>query len=983
MVYDTHTLSLVFVLQAVETLAALLHLIVILCMPLRDPELPASDISPAFGTPNHLFRSPEDNLTLWQFMSVTWMAPLISIGYKRQLNDEDVWSLSYEFQHQILHENFRELSGSVVRRLLSANGLDLAILSCLGILESLSNFAGPVLLQQLLRAMEDARAPQSKAITFAVLSLVVRLVACQSGVFTTWYSRRCYERSRGEMITMLYEKTLSRKLVGETATPTAANPGEADLNDNVDEADVLPSQRKPRVKSMWYPVTQLAGFLKQSIRRRFSREKAEQQASIGKIYNLMRNDVYEVSQRFWEFNKVIQIPLSLILSIVLVWKLIGWPCFFGVVTVIVAQSVNVLITRVLLRYERERRKITDQKLERVTQFITAIRHLRWYGWQDYWQEKVMQARQEELNFMILTKLWRALISFANYLASGLFPVAAFFAYTALAGKPLRIDVAFPALQLFSMLENSLRDVPDLITTLLNANIAVGRIEDFMGEPNKDDAMVRSVSAARPHILLRDASFAWPGTSHLVLRNVTLEFPNGLSVIYGKVAAGKTALLQALLGELDGRGGTISLPTHVVGYCAQTPWLQSMSIKDNILFVSPYEEVRYRKVLEACALTQDLASFKDGDLTNIGENGIGLSGGQKARVALARAIYSQAKILFLDDPISALDHQTATIIVQKCLCGPLTQGRTVVLVTHRTALCRDKAKQIIEVTEGSARVLDKGVLPSEEASDMLVAESPETDKEDQQKHMEKDDTADKFVEEEKRVHGGVKAAVYWEYIKAGKLKWWFLMVILLALYRLVGLGETWFLKKWGEAYDRPVGVLSFLDSLPSPEANIRPWLLGFFVLAFAQAVVFLLVQCFMIVLVYFTGRQMFRDVMDRVSHATFRFYDVTPIGRLMNRMTSDIGTVDGNISSQFQAVAFLAITWASSIVVIASVTPIFLAFSFALTASFVFIFLRFLPTSQSLRRLEVCACRHFQYYPTADQDPDGFPQPLDVQFWSIT
>ncbi|KAL8872095.1 MAG: hypothetical protein Q9174_002218 [Haloplaca sp. 1 TL-2023] len=805
--------------------------------------------------------------------------------------------------------------------------------------------------------MEDVRAPQSKAITFAALSLVVRLVACQSSVFTTWYSRRCYERSRGEMITMLYEKTLSRKLVGETMTPTSTDPRGAEMSSNTDEADGSPSQDYAYTSSIWHPITKLAGCLKRSIRRRFAREKAEQAASIGKIYNLMRNDVYEVSQRFWEFNKIITIPLSLIFSIVLVWKLIGWPCFLGVVTVIVAQSVNILITRVLLRYERERRKITDRKLKRVTQFITAIRHLRWYGWQDFWQEKVMEARQEELSFMNLTKLWRALISFANFLASGLFPVAAFFAYTALAGKPLRIDVAFPALQLFNMLENSLRDVPDLITTLLNANIAVGRIEDFMGEPDKDgimDSTNRWVSAANPRILLRDASFAWPGTSHLVLRNITLEFPTGLSVICGKVAAGKTALLQALLGELDGRGGNSYLPNHVIGYCAQTPWLQSMSIKDNILFVSPYEETRYRRVLEACALTQDLASFKDGDLTNIGENGIGLSGGQKARVALARAIYSQAKILFLDDPISALDHETATTVVQNCLCGPLTQGRTVVLVTHRTALCCDKAKQIIEVTKGSARVLDKGVLPLDEASDVPLADSPETDKENQQEQSDKADTADKFVEEEKRVHGGVKAAVYWEYIKAGKLKWWVLMILLLALYRLVGLGETWFLKKWGEAYDKPVGVLSFsfLDNLPSPEANIRPWLLGFFVLAFAKAIVFLLVQCFMIILVYFTGRQMFRDVMDRVSHATFRFYDVTPIGRLMNRMTSDIGTVDGNISSQFQAVAFLGITWISSIIVIASVTPVFLAFSFVLTASFVFIFLRFLPTSQSLRRLEM-------------------------------
>lgn len=553
--------------------------------------------------------------------------------------------------------------------------------------------------------------------------------------------------------------------------------------------------------------------------------------------------------------------------------------------------------------------------------------------------------------MVLTGFWRALISFANYLASGLFPVAAFYAYTALAGEPLSIDIAFPALQLFGMLENSLRDVPSLITTLLNANIAVGRIEDFMNEPDKDDAMVRSSVKGRPQIILQDASFAWLGTSHLVLRNVTLDFPIGLTVICGKVAAGKTALLQALLGELEGRGGNAYLPNDVVAYCAQTPWLQSMSIRENIVFVSPYEETRYRRVLEACALAHDLASFRHGDLTNIGENGKGLSGGQQARVALARALYSQAKTLFLDDPLSALDHPTAEAIVQ-CLCGPLTESRTTILVTHRTALCKDMAKQVIEVLDGSARVLDRGVVPSSEASSILVADSLHMIKEDEQNETDEAATPEKFIEDETRAHGGVRAAIYWEYVRAGKLKWWSVLIALLALYRVVGLGEVWFLKKWGEAYDRPFVRLGFFEDLPSPEVNIRPWLLGLFLLAVVQAAVFLIAQCTMILINYSAGRQMFRDVMDHVSHATFRYYDLTPVGRLMNRMTSDIGTIDGNISQQFQNVAFLAITWISSIVVIASVTPIFLVFSFALTALFVFIFLRFLPTSQSLRRLEV-------------------------------
>ncbi|KAL9610470.1 MAG: hypothetical protein Q9204_009078, partial [Flavoplaca sp. TL-2023a] len=140
----------------------------------------------------------------------------------------------------------------------------------------------------------------------------------------------------------------------------------------------------------------------------------------------------------------------------------------------------------------------------------------------------------------------------------------------------------------------------------------------------------------------------------------------------------------------------------------------------------------------------------------------------------------------------------------------------------------------------------------------------------------------------------------------------------------------------------------------------PWLLGFFSLAVLQAFVFFLGNCIMIVIIYYAGRQMFRDVIIRVTHATFRFYDVTPLGRLMNRLTSDIGTVDGNISQQFEDVAFLAITWISSIVIIASVTPIFLVFSFVLTASFVMIFLRFLPTSQSLRRREVSGVRHLGF-----------------------
>lgn len=140
--YDPNGRFIIDFLRGCEILAAVVSIALVLSMPLRDPQLAQDGISPPFGNPINTLRSPEDNLTLWQFLSVSWMSPLMSVGSKRQLNSEDVWSLGFEFQHRLLHEKFRELGGSVVRRLLSANGVDLLILSALGIVEAVSSMCG-------------------------------------------------------------------------------------------------------------------------------------------------------------------------------------------------------------------------------------------------------------------------------------------------------------------------------------------------------------------------------------------------------------------------------------------------------------------------------------------------------------------------------------------------------------------------------------------------------------------------------------------------------------------------------------------------------------------------------------------------------------------------------------------------------------------------------------------------------------------------
>ena len=478
---------------------------------------------------------------------------------------------------------------------------------------------------------------------------------------------------------------------------------------------------------------------------------------------------------------IVTTPLNLILSIAVTSKLIGWPCLVGVSAVLIGQGVNALLTRALLKWERIRRSATDKKLQKITQFVEAIRHLRWYGWQMFWQRDINEARQRELYLRVITSLWQIMIHFTNNFSSAMFPVVAFWAYASLAGKPLTVDVAFPALQLFTILKASLREVPRLITVFLNANVAMGRIEGFMSEPDKDESneAVPDTRALQPKrslasdmeitvtdqypIVVESASLAWPGTSRLVLNNLGIRFPIGITLVCGKVGAGKSALLQGLLGEMDMPQGIVSRSQAMIGYCSQNPWLQSMSIRENIMFFSPRDDARYMHVLQACELTKDLSGFKDGDLSDIGENGIGLSGGQKMRVALARALYSRAKILLLDDPLSALDQQTAESVVQQCFTGSLMKDRTVVLVTHRADLCKGIAKQIVEILEDGKAQVHEQAMDASTGSFSTEPYEPTRDGEMYKKDREAISPPQKFLEEEHRAHGGVRFGVYWEYM----------------------------------------------------------------------------------------------------------------------------------------------------------------------------------------------------------------------------
>lgn len=353
-------------------------------------------------------------------------------------------------------------------------------------------------------------------------------------------------------------------------------------------------------------------------------------------------------------------------------------------------------------------------------------------------------------------------------------------------------------------------VPELTTDLLDAIVSSKRIQDYLHSAEKV-----SYTKFSDKIAIRNASIAWAADNdeatkdRFVLREVNIDFPHHeLSLVSGKTGSGKSLLLASLLGEADIISGHVELPEppkwelrfdtnatpanwnlpNAIAYVAQIPWMENASIRDNILFGLPYDDVRYKKTIHACALEQDLSMLTDGELTEIGANGINLSGGQRWRVAFARALYSRAGILILDDIFSAVDAHVGRHIFEEGLCGDLAKGRTRILVTHHMKLCLPRAKYTVILENGAvahAGLVEDlkstgeltGILDSEESTDVEDTIEDEVEaviaKRNRRQSEPNGQAAQEavkpaprqFVQTEERERGSVKGAIYWSYMKA--------------------------------------------------------------------------------------------------------------------------------------------------------------------------------------------------------------------------
>ncbi|KAK2019864.1 ABC transporter [Colletotrichum eremochloae] len=452
----------------------------------------------------------------------------------------------------------------------------------------------------------------------------------------------------------------------------------------------------------------------------------------------------------------------------------------------------------------------------------------------------------------------------------------------------------------------------------------------------------------------------------------------------------------------------------VAYVAQAAWLVNANIKENILFAAPYDEKRYRDVIVACALERDLEILDNGDETLVGEKGITLSGGQKQRISLARAVYSNSQHIFLDDCLSAVDSHTAQWIFNNAIKGPLMAGRTCILVTHNLQLCAPSSHYIVALENGriaaqgpSAELIASGKLgeeiqkasvnsasvsrvpsrvPSsvgEDGSETVVNPGDESTTDARAKKNDKK-KEQKDAMEEKKAEGSVKWPVIQLYLSSMG-SWWFWVVALavFGLQQMSGVATNFWVREWANQYvEEEVERIAFSTSshtysqqsfsptylatianygsrigstvsatAAAADVDVKYYLTVLAAIGIAGSAAAFIRDIWVFYGSLTASKKIHNDLISRVSRAKFKFFDVTPLGQLMNRFSKDLEAVDQEVAPIAIGVFGCALGILVTVILITWVTPGFLVAGVFITAAYWFVGAFYLRASRDLKRLE--------------------------------
>ncbi|XP_025056143.1 multidrug resistance-associated protein 4 isoform X4 [Alligator sinensis] len=425
----------------------------------------------------------------------------------------------------------------------------------------------------------------------------------------------------------------------------------------------------------------------------------------GQIVNLLSNDVNKFDQVTIFLHFLWAGPLQAIAVTALRWIEIGPSCLAGMAVLIILLPLQTCIGRWFSSFRSRTAAFTDVRIRTMNEVITGIKIIKMYAWEKAFADLVNTIRRKEISTVLKSSYLRGLNLASFFVASKITVFMTFMTYVLL-GNVISASRVFVAVSLYGAVRLTVTlFFPAAIERASEAVVSIRRIKNFL-VLDEISTLRSQLQSNNERILLhvQDLTCYWDksvGVPTLAQLSFTVR-PGELLAVIGPVGAGKSSLLSAVLGEVPKDEGLINVRGRIA-YVSQQPWVFSGTVRSNILFDKEYVKEKYEKVLKVCALKKDMELLEDGDLTIIGDRGATLSGGQKSRVNLARAVYQDADIYLLDDPLSAVDAEVGRHLFEKCICQALHQ-KLRVLVTHQLQYLH-AVNQILILKDG--RMVGKG------------------------------------------------------------------------------------------------------------------------------------------------------------------------------------------------------------------------------------------------------------------------------------
>ncbi|XP_060250608.1 ATP-binding cassette sub-family C member 4-like isoform X19 [Ovis aries] len=868
-----------------------------------------------------------------------WLNPLFKIGHKRKLEANDMYSVLPEDRSQHLGE---ELQGYWDQEVLRAQqdarepSLTKAIIKCYGksylvwgmltFLEEGTRVVQPIFLGKMVSYVENYDPSDSAALHEAYgyaagLSACVLVWAVLHHLYF-YHMQRVGMRLRVAVCRMIYSKALrlSRSAMGKTST--------------------------------------------------------------GQVVNLLSNDVNQFDQVMMFLHYLWVGPLQVVAVTALLWMEIGMSCLAGMAVLIILLLLQSCFAMSFSSLRSKTTALTDKRIRTMSEVVTGIRTIKMNAWEKSFIDRITRLRRKEISKILRSSYLRGM-NLASFFAVSKIMIFVTFVANELLDNLITGSQVFVVVMLFEALRfSSTLFFPMAVEKVSEAVVSIQRIKNFL--------LLDEISQCYPHLpsdgkMIVDVQVftaSWEKASETpTLQGLSFSVrPGELLAVVGPVGAGKSSLLCAVLGELPPSQGQVSVHGRIA-YVSQQPWVFPGTVRSNILFGKKYEVDRYEKVIKACALEEDLWLLGAEAIIEIGDGGTPLSEGQKARISLARAVYQDADIYLLDDPLSAVDAGVSRHLFEQCVRQALKEKITI-LVTHQLQYLKD-ASQILMLKDGKMvergtyseflksradifSLFEKGNEQSEPSpvpgaptviSESLVQslQSPRPSLKDAAPEDQEIENIQVTLPLEDHLEGKVGFKTYKNYFTAGA-DW--LVIIFLILVNIAAqvayVLQDWWLAFWANLQsDLYSGALVKEDEAVVFVLN---WYLGVYSGLTVSTVLFGITKSLLIFYILVNSSQTVHNKMlETILRAPVLFFHRNPIGRILNRFSKDIGHMDDLLPLTFQDFiqAFLLVVGVVGVMVAAvpwTAIPV-------IPLGIIFFFLRryFLETSQDVKRLE-CTTR---------------------------